>query len=98
MYIPIVRRHSALRESYFSPTRFNLSFFYYFECNTYTELLFVQGILLKWTKGFKASGCEGHDVILLLKDAVRRRQVSTHHKDIVAIFIENMACGHLHFT
>uniref|UniRef100_UPI0037E87477 hexokinase-2 n=1 Tax=Semicossyphus pulcher TaxID=241346 RepID=UPI0037E87477 len=33
-----------------------------------------QGILLKWTKGFKASGCEGQDVIMLLKDAVRRRQ------------------------
>ncbi|XP_029018923.1 hexokinase-2 isoform X2 [Betta splendens] len=33
-----------------------------------------QGILLKWTKGFKASGCEGHDVVTLLKDAVRRRQ------------------------
>ncbi|KAF7644852.1 hypothetical protein LDENG_00214500 [Lucifuga dentata] len=33
-----------------------------------------QGILLKWTKGFKASGCEGKDVVMLLKDAVRRRQ------------------------
>ncbi|XP_044052179.1 hexokinase-2 [Siniperca chuatsi] len=33
-----------------------------------------QGILLKWTKGFKASGCEGQDVVMLLKDAVRRRQ------------------------
>ncbi|KAG7222090.1 hypothetical protein INR49_016660 [Caranx melampygus] len=32
------------------------------------------GILLKWTKGFKASGCEGQDVVTLLKDAVRRRQ------------------------
>ncbi|KAI9534412.1 Hexokinase-2 [Dissostichus eleginoides] len=33
-----------------------------------------QGILLKWTKGFKASGCEGQDVLTLLKDAVRRRR------------------------
>uniref|UniRef100_A0AAQ4R8B4 Hexokinase-2 n=1 Tax=Gasterosteus aculeatus aculeatus TaxID=481459 RepID=A0AAQ4R8B4_GASAC len=33
-----------------------------------------QGILLNWTKGFKASGCEGQDVLTLLKDAVRRRQ------------------------
>ncbi|KAA8592945.1 hypothetical protein FQN60_018400 [Etheostoma spectabile] len=33
-----------------------------------------EGILLKWTKGFKASGCEGQDVIMLLKDAVRRRK------------------------
>lgn len=33
-----------------------------------------QGILLKWTKGFKATGCEGEDVVMLLKDAVRRKQ------------------------
>ncbi|XP_055017310.1 hexokinase-2 isoform X1 [Boleophthalmus pectinirostris] len=32
-----------------------------------------EGILLKWTKGFKASGCEGRDVVTLLKEAVRRR-------------------------
>ncbi len=45
---------------------------------THKSLLsFIQGILLKWTKGFKASGCEGQDVVMLLKDAVCRRQVST---------------------
>lgn len=33
-----------------------------------------EGILLKWTKGFKASDCEGQDVVRLLKEAVRRRQ------------------------
>lgn len=32
-----------------------------------------QGILLNWTKGFKASGCVGEDVVTLLKDAVRCR-------------------------
>uniref|UniRef100_A0A4W6EM50 Hexokinase-2 n=1 Tax=Lates calcarifer TaxID=8187 RepID=A0A4W6EM50_LATCA len=32
------------------------------------------GILLRWTKGFKASGCVGQDVVTLLKDAVSRRQ------------------------
>lgn len=37
-----------------------------------------QGILLKWTKGFKASGCEGQDVIMLLKEAVCRRKVSKY--------------------
>uniref|UniRef100_A0AAX7SII6 Hexokinase-2 n=1 Tax=Astatotilapia calliptera TaxID=8154 RepID=A0AAX7SII6_ASTCA len=36
-----------------------------------------EGILLKWTKGFKASGCEGKDVVALLKEAVRSRGVST---------------------
>ncbi|KAK7933308.1 hypothetical protein WMY93_004204 [Mugilogobius chulae] len=32
-----------------------------------------EGILLKWTKGFKASGCVDQDVVTLLKEAVRRR-------------------------
>lgn len=36
----------------------------------------LQGILLKWTKGFKATGCEGEDVVSLLKEAIHRREVS----------------------
>ncbi|XP_077600673.1 hexokinase-2-like isoform X2 [Stigmatopora nigra] len=47
-----------------------LGFTFSFPCHQ-TKL--DQGILLKWTKGFKASGCEGHDVVALLKDAVRCR-------------------------
>lgn len=37
--------------------------------------VFFQSILLKWTKGFKASGCEGEDVVTLLKEAIHRREV-----------------------
>ncbi|XP_068617130.1 hexokinase-2 [Brachionichthys hirsutus] len=48
-----------------------LGFTFSFPCR---QLKLDQGILLKWTKGFKASGCEGQDVITLLKDAVRRRK------------------------
>ncbi|XP_073322092.1 hexokinase-2 [Pagrus major] len=48
-----------------------LGFTFSFPCH---QSRLDQGILLKWTKGFKASGCEGQDVIMLLKDAVRRRQ------------------------
>ncbi|XP_034027134.1 hexokinase-2 isoform X2 [Thalassophryne amazonica] len=33
-----------------------------------------EGILLNWTKGFKASDCVGKDVVTLLKDAVHRRK------------------------
>ena len=36
----------------------------------------VQGILVTWTKGFKATDCEGEDVVGLLRDAIRRREVS----------------------
>uniref|UniRef100_A0A672ILV3 Hexokinase-2 n=1 Tax=Salarias fasciatus TaxID=181472 RepID=A0A672ILV3_SALFA len=50
-----------------------LGFTFSFPCHQ-TKL--DQGILLKWTKGFKASGCEGKDVVTLLKEAVRRKQVS----------------------
>ncbi|XP_041644413.1 hexokinase-2 isoform X1 [Cheilinus undulatus] len=48
-----------------------LGFTFSFPCH---QSKLDQGILLKWTKGFKASGCEGKDVIMLLKDAVRRRR------------------------
>lgn len=47
-------------------------------CDTVATLISVsQGILIKWTKGFKASGCEGEDVATLLKDAIHRSEVST---------------------
>ncbi|XP_069773828.1 hexokinase-2 isoform X2 [Narcine bancroftii] len=42
-----------------------------------------QGILLKWTKGFKATGCEGEDVIDLLREAIKRRE--EFDLDVVAI-------------
>ncbi|XP_071338162.1 hexokinase-2 isoform X2 [Trachinotus anak] len=48
-----------------------LGFTFSFPCH---QSKLDQGILLKWTKGFKASGCEGQDVVRLLKEAVCRRQ------------------------
>ncbi|XP_012733860.1 hexokinase-2 isoform X2 [Fundulus heteroclitus] len=48
-----------------------LGFTFSFPCDQ-TKL--DEGILLKWTKGFKASGCEGKDVVKLLKEAVQRKQ------------------------
>ncbi|XP_053084907.1 hexokinase-2 [Pangasianodon hypophthalmus] len=42
-----------------------------------------KGILLKWTKGFKASGCEGEDVAVLLKDAIHRME--EFDLDVVAV-------------
>lgn len=37
--------------------------------------LCVQGILVTWTKGFKATDCEGEDVVGLLREAIKRREV-----------------------
>uniref|UniRef100_A0A8C5C597 Hexokinase-2 n=1 Tax=Gadus morhua TaxID=8049 RepID=A0A8C5C597_GADMO len=43
----------------------------------------VQGVLVTWTKGFKATDCEGEDVVGLLRDAIRRRE--EFDLDVVAI-------------
>lgn len=51
----------------------------------------LQGILLNWTKGFKASGAEGNNVVGLLRDAIKRRGVSMH--DLA--FILNISSGTL---
>lgn len=37
--------------------------------------LTFQGILLNWTKGFKATDCEGEDVVNLLREGIKRREV-----------------------
>ncbi|XP_077325550.1 hexokinase-2 [Lithobates pipiens] len=54
------------------------------------------GILLKWTKGFKASGCEGEDVVNLLKEAIHRRE--EFDLDVVAVVNDTvgtmMTCGY----
>lgn len=39
----------------------------------------VQGILVTWTKGFKATDCEGEDVVELLREAIKRKEVITHN-------------------
>lgn len=39
-------------------------------------LLFYQGILITWTKRFKASGVEGADVVKLLNKAIKKRGVN----------------------
>uniref|UniRef100_A0A8C6P9Y0 Hexokinase-2 n=1 Tax=Nothobranchius furzeri TaxID=105023 RepID=A0A8C6P9Y0_NOTFU len=48
-----------------------LGFTFSFPCN---QSKLDEGILLKWTKGFKASDCEGKDVVMLLKEAIQRKQ------------------------
>ncbi|XP_034515316.1 hexokinase-2 isoform X2 [Ailuropoda melanoleuca] len=55
-----------------------------------------ESILLKWTKGFKASGCEGEDVVMLLKEAIHRRE--EFDLDVVAVVNDTvgtmMTCGY----
>ncbi|GAA6085288.1 hexokinase-4 isoform X1 [Tachysurus ichikawai] len=48
-----------------------------------------KGILLNWTKGFKASGAEGNNVVGLLRDAIKRR--GDFEMDIVAMVNDTVA-------
>uniref|UniRef100_A0A8C1Q9T1 Hexokinase-2 n=1 Tax=Cyprinus carpio TaxID=7962 RepID=A0A8C1Q9T1_CYPCA len=70
-----------------------LGFTFSFPCHQ-TQL--DQGILIKWTKGFKASGCEGEDVATLLKDAIHRSE--DFDLDVVAVVNDTvgtmMTCGY----
>uniref|UniRef100_A0A671QUG3 hexokinase n=1 Tax=Sinocyclocheilus anshuiensis TaxID=1608454 RepID=A0A671QUG3_9TELE len=42
-----------------------------------------EGMLVTWTKGFKATDCEGEDVVGLLREAIKRRE--EFDLDVVAI-------------
>uniref|UniRef100_A0A8D3E7B0 hexokinase n=1 Tax=Scophthalmus maximus TaxID=52904 RepID=A0A8D3E7B0_SCOMX len=43
----------------------------------------LQGILVTWTKGFKATDCEGENVVELLREAIKRKE--EFELDVVAI-------------
>ncbi|EHB11358.1 Hexokinase-3 [Heterocephalus glaber] len=70
-----------------------LGFTFSFPCK---QLGLDQGILLNWTKGFNASGCEGQDVVYLLREAIKRRQAV--ELNVVAIVNDTvgtmMSCGY----
>lgn len=70
-----------------------LGFTFSFPCK---QLGLDQGILLNWTKGFNASGCEGQDVVYLLREAIRRKQAV--ELNVVAIVNDTvgtmMSCGY----
>lgn len=52
-------------------------------CRDCSQYVFcVQGILVTWTKGFKATDCEGEDVVELLREAIKRKEVTTNKKCI----------------
>ncbi|CAG05683.1 unnamed protein product, partial [Tetraodon nigroviridis] len=61
-------------------TRLPLGFTFSFPCK---QTSLDAGILLTWTKGFKATDCEGEDVVGLLREAIKRRE--EFDLDVVAI-------------
>lgn len=38
-----------------------------------------KGTLLSWTKCFKATDCEGHDVVTMLREAIKRLHQESHN-------------------
>ncbi|XP_018617907.1 hexokinase-2 [Scleropages formosus] len=73
--------------------RLPLGFTFSFPCE---QKKLDQGILLRWTKGFRATGCEGEDVVQLLKDAIHRQE--EFDLDVVALVNDAvgtmMTCGY----
>ncbi|XP_062846644.1 hexokinase HKDC1 isoform X2 [Trichomycterus rosablanca] len=61
-------------------TRLPLGFTFSFPCR---QTGIDKGSLVNWTKGFKATDCEGHDVVDMLREAIKRR--NEFDLDIVAV-------------
>ncbi|XP_028651798.1 hexokinase-1 [Erpetoichthys calabaricus] len=60
--------------------RLPLGFTFSFPCK---QTSLDAGILINWTKGFKATDCEGEDVVNLLREGIKRRE--EFDLDVVAI-------------
>uniref|UniRef100_A0A6Q2Y9L4 Hexokinase-2 n=1 Tax=Esox lucius TaxID=8010 RepID=A0A6Q2Y9L4_ESOLU len=63
-------------------TRLPLGFTFSFPCRQ-TGIDKVKVHLVSWTKGFKATDCEGNDVVDMLREAIKRR--NEFDLDIVAV-------------
>ncbi|XP_049620508.1 hexokinase HKDC1 [Suncus etruscus] len=70
-----------------------LGFTFSFPCS---QTSIDKGILIGWTKGFKATDCEGEDVVDMLREAIKRR--NEFDLDIVAVVNDTvgtmMTCGY----
>ncbi|XP_027030735.1 hexokinase-1 [Tachysurus fulvidraco] len=61
-------------------TRLPLGFTFSFPCK---QTSLDAGILVNWTKGFRATDCEGEDVVNLLREGIKRRE--EFDLDVVAV-------------
>nr|XP_031538084.1 hexokinase HKDC1 isoform X3 [Vicugna pacos] len=70
-----------------------LGFTFSFPCR---QASIDKGTLIEWTKGFKATDCEGEDVVDMLREAIKRR--NEFDLDIVAVVNDTvgtmMTCGY----
>ncbi|XP_055838673.1 hexokinase type 2-like [Episyrphus balteatus] len=84
--------YTFMKEQNLVDEHLHLGFTFSFPCQ---QLGLTKGILVRWTKGFNCAGVENEDVVLLLKDALKRRQVDI---SVVAILNDTtgtlMSCAH----
>nr|XP_045732177.1 hexokinase HKDC1 isoform X2 [Mirounga angustirostris] len=70
-----------------------LGFTFSFPCR---QTSIDKGTLIEWTKGFKATDCEGEDMVDMLREAIKRR--NEFDLDIVAVVNDTvgtmMTCGY----
>ncbi len=65
-----------------SPSPFQLPSLVCSNSFTSTTLALAKGNLIKWTKGFTTTGVEGNDVVALLNDAFKKRNIEV---EVVAL-------------
>lgn len=67
-----------------------LGFTFSFPCN---QLALNSGLLIRWTKGFSASGVEGQDVVLLLRKACEKRNLKINDYVLINDTTGTLLCG-----
>ncbi|XP_069030171.1 hexokinase HKDC1-like isoform X4 [Embiotoca jacksoni] len=71
-------------------TRVPTGFTFSFPCE---QTAIDTGTLVSWTKGFKATDCEGHDVVNMLREAIKRLNVSQKEFDLDIVAVVNDTVG-----
>ncbi|XP_038567794.1 hexokinase-1-like isoform X1 [Micropterus salmoides] len=70
--------------------RLPLGFTFSFPCH---QTSLDAGILVTWTKGFKATDCEGEDVVELLREAIKRKEMENPEFELDVVAIVNDTVG-----
>ncbi|XP_036379241.1 hexokinase-1 isoform X1 [Megalops cyprinoides] len=70
--------------------RLPLGFTFSFPCK---QTRLDAGILVNWTKGFKATDCEGEDVVELLREGIKRKEIEDPEFDLDVVAVVNDTVG-----
>uniref|UniRef100_A0A8C7U0G6 hexokinase n=1 Tax=Oncorhynchus mykiss TaxID=8022 RepID=A0A8C7U0G6_ONCMY len=70
--------------------RLPLGFTFSFPCH---QKSLDAGILVNWTKGFKCTDCEGEDVVELLREGIKRKEMEDGEFDLDVVAVVNDTVG-----